>query len=186
MNDQIETSSPPEITSDNQETPVLQGEIVQQTDKRPAWRPTTYDDSKLKIAQDYLLKCSGLVDGKKRLPILEELARLCGVDHETLDNWAEKKDENGNYIRPEFLATIKSVRSLQKETLVQKGMQMSNPTFAIFLLKANHGMIETEKRILAGERQGEPLQVSVTNYKDATKPTLPESAAQQILEEGSE
>lgn len=148
----------------------IEGEIVEQ--KAKMGRPSKYNETMLQKAKDYYLLCKE----KRAIPYIEELALQCDVNDETITEWT-KLDED-------YSATIKNIKNLQKLALTHRGFKMTNPTFAIFLLKVNHGMIESEKRILTGERQGEPVQFTVTDYKGSSN-KLPESS-QQVIEEGSE
>ncbi len=159
---------------------VISGEIVEVKEKNVGGRPSKYNEEMLMKAKDYYDLCSGKKDGKKRMPFIEELAMECSVNDETITEWT-KIDGN-----EEYSATIKNIKNLQKLRTVQQGYGAKNPTFAIFMLKANHGMMETEKRVLAGEKNSEPIQVSSINYRDATKPGIDEGVRQQIIEEGTE
>lgn len=135
--------------------------------KEPFGRPTKYSDAMLKAAQEYLhdfmenqeyeVESVNPANGKKyshytwRVPYVEELALKLDIDDETIAEWAK--------IHADFSATIKRIRSLQRLLLMKMSSDKEHvPAGAIFQLKANHGMIETEKRILAGE-QNEPLRV---------------------------
>lgn len=76
-------------------------------------------------------------------PYIEQLALDLDIDDETVTEWAKSHKE--------FSATIKRIKTLQKIRLYNNSMQRSSATGAIFLLKANHGLVETEKRILAND-----------------------------------
>lgn len=161
-----------------QNTEPLQGEVVENKPKHPGGRPSKYNEAMLQKAKDYYDLCRGKTDGKKRMPFIEELAMECDVDDKTINTWTNEPDNT------EFRATIEKLKNLQKLRTVQQGYGAKNPTFAIFMLKANHGMVETEKRILAGERDSEPMNIQITDYQGASK-QLPQAAA-QVIEEGSE
>lgn len=133
--------------------PVMQGQIVESKPKHPGGRPSKYNERMLKIAQDYLMKCRGDIDGKPRMPFIEELAMLCNVDDKTINTWTEEENNT------EFRATINKLKNLQKLRTIQRGFNAKNPTFAIFMLKANHGMMETEKQVLVADRD---VKVSIT------------------------
>ncbi len=163
-----------------EETEAMTGEVMEVKAKHAGGRPSKYNEGMLMKAKDYYDLCSGKKDGKKRMPFIEELAMECGVNDDTIIEWT-KIDEN-----EEYSATIKNIKNLQKLRTVQQGYGAKNPTFAIFMLKANHGMMETEKRVLAGEKNAEPIQVSSVNYSEATKPGIDEGIRQQIIEEGVE
>jgi len=130
-----------------------QGEIVE--DKRGVGRPSKYNEGMLQKANSYLMEClMGEMKDEKRtykLPLIEELARLCEVDSETVMNWTQEDEQ--------FFDTIKRIKELQKERIINKGFTAKNPTFSIFMLKANHGMMETEKQVLVQDRD---VKVSIT------------------------
>lgn len=97
-------------------------------------RPSEYTGDKLVIADLYLIECNtaGLV------PYIEELSFRLDCDDETITEWAKKHED--------FSATIKKVKKLQEMRLKQLGLSgKANPAMAIFLLKANHGLIKTSR-----------------------------------------
>lgn len=62
------------------------------------------------------------------------------------------KDEQGNKtkkrLHPEFSYAIKKLKTYQRERLINDGLyggKKVNAAMAIFLLKANHGMVERTK-----------------------------------------
>ncbi len=74
------------------------------------------------------------------LPTVEGFAEYLGVDDDTIVEWGKKY--------PEFSATIKKVMSKQRTQLMNDGMyggKEVNAAMAIFLLKVNHGMKETDE-----------------------------------------
>jgi len=113
-------------------------------------RPTKYNDEVLAKANEY----KNRIWQAPMMPTIEGLAEELNIDSDTIDNWASAKDENDNLIHEEFFGTIKAIKNKQKKQLMEDGMyggKEVNSTMAIFLLKANHGMIETEKKIFAGD-----------------------------------
>lgn len=137
----------------------IQGEVVTQQEKQLG-RPSKFNEGMIQKAKDYLAECmigTEIVNKKgekvrtKKLPLIEELARLCGVDGDTIVEWCSKNED--------FSAAIKAIKNLQKERIILKGFSASNPTFSIFMLKANHGMMETEKQVLIADRD---VKVSIT------------------------
>lgn len=117
----------------------------------PGGRPTKYKKKYIKMVDEYLKTCG---KQNEKLPKKSEYARYIGVNDNTLDNWCNEKDEEGNPVHPEFLCAIKRIEEAQKEQLMDDGMyggKEVNSTMAIFLLKCNHGMIETDKHIHEGE-----------------------------------
>lgn len=100
--------------------------------KHPGGRPTKYNEDKLAIARDYVAKTD--------MPFIEELAGLLDVTSDTVRNWEERDEE--------FLLTIKKLEQKQKLALMKGGISKQfNNVMCIFLLKANHGLIEAEKQI---------------------------------------
>ena len=159
---EAKTDSQPQIASDNivnpeiinevsKTAPAVVQEIIQQpveiVEKRRRGQPTKYNEGMLQKAKKYL----EFSLHNKNLPLIEELARLCEVDTDTINNWS-----NESY---EFFGAIKRIKELQKERIILKGFSAKNPTFSIFMLKANHGMIETEKQIQETDRS---INVNIT------------------------
>lgn len=111
----------------------------------------------IQIAKDYINSCGREAT---ELPTIEGLALVLGVDDETIGLWGKK--------HPEFSATIKELVGKQKNQLINDGMyggKEVNSTMAIFLLKANHNMIETERKMLVGE-SGNEIQIKITEEKE--------------------
>lgn len=103
---------------------------------------TTYDELVIRLVDEYLA-----TTGREQttLPKRESFARYIGVHRDTVNKW-----ENEN---PEFKKALTFIDDSQKEQLMDDGMyggKEVNSPMAIFLLKANHGMIETEKKVLEG------------------------------------
>lgn len=96
----------------------------------PAGRPTDYGDWAVEKAEEYIKYCRE----NKEIPYIEELAdEWLDCDEDTIANWSVHK---------EFFGAIKRIKMRQKMMLMKGEGAMK-----IFQLKANHGMIETEKRI---------------------------------------
>lgn len=181
-----EPASPVKNTEQANGSVAVEGEIVQEKPKHPGGRPSSYSDEKLQIAERYYMTClrgevvkdkNGEEKRIQKLPLMEELARLCGVHGETLTNWCDQNEE--------FFETVKKIKELQKEKIIMKGFSAKNPAFSIFMLKANHGMIETEKRVLTGEKQSDPIQLNTVSYRDAAN-QLPTPVQQAVIDEGSQ
>lgn len=131
-------------------------------------RNTKYTDSTVEITRQYIDSCSR---ESTELPTIEGIALVLGVNDETIGIWAKKY--------PEFDEVIKDLKAKQKTQLMNDGLyggKEINSTMAIFLLKVNHGMIETEKKILAGEIDN-PIKIDVGLALDkiygTDKPTSP-------------
>lgn len=139
--------------------------------KHPGGRPTKYDPSFVQKVDEYLDSIRGNDGNFKEgvLPGVEDFAVYLGVDDDTINTWskAREKDENGNKTKklkyPEFSAAIKRLKSIQKRQLVNDGLynKGANSIFAMFLLKANHGMIETQHvdHTTKGEKLPQPTPI---------------------------
>lgn len=119
--------------------------------KHPVGRPTKYDPSFIQIAKEYIDSCGREAT---ELPTIEGLALKLGLDDERIGEYAKQY--------PEFHATIKELKFKQKNQLINDGMyggKEVNSTMAIFLLKANHGLIETDRHELTGAN-GQPITIT--------------------------
>lgn len=95
------------------------------------------------------------------VPYIEELELTMGVDDETMVRWTKKHED--------FRAAINNIKKLQKLRLMRMTNAKDKCTACqIFQLKANHGMIESEK-LLVGNSNGEPLEglVVIKSEKEA-------------------
>lgn len=120
-------------------------------------RPSKYDPIFIKKVDEYLA-----TTGREQteLPTREGFSLYIDVNDETLIEWEKKY--------PDFSATVKRLDSLQKNQLINDGLyggKEVNSSMAIFLLKANHNMIETEKKLL-GNADGSKLE-SLVIIQDA-------------------
>lgn len=105
-------------------------------------RPTKYSEEILSKTNDYYLTCYR--DGE--IPYIEELSLLLDISDDTINEWTKEK--------PEFSATIKKIKVLQKLFLMKQSNKRDSFTPGLlFQLKVNHGMIETEKRVVSGDKQ---------------------------------
>ena len=78
-----------------------------------------------------------------------------GVNDDTLNEWCKARED--------FSATIKGIKDYQKMRLMGDGLLGKvNSTMAIFLLKANHNMIETQRIQNTGD-ETEPLTIIFTD-----------------------
>ena len=110
----------------------------------PVGRPTKYTPDFIEEIDNYLQTMVGREQTK--LPTRYSFAQYIGVNDDTLDDWAAKY--------PDFLRAIKKIERAQKEQLMDDGLyggKEVNPAMAIFLLKVNHGMIETQRTELTGK-----------------------------------
>lgn len=124
------------------------------------------------LADDYLNKTLAKTGERVAVPWVEELALALKINDNTVVTWANKKkldaagEPTDEYEHPEFHETYQTIKMLQKLRLQQRVMGRFNPSGAIFLLKANHGLIETEKKVIAGATN-EPLLIEIVNEKPA-------------------
>ncbi len=123
-------------------------------------RPTKYDPSLINKIPEYF---NNVGREQTMLPTRYGFAKFIGVNDDTLVEWEKKY--------PAFSAAIKEIDDLQKEQLMNDGLyggKEVNSTMAIFLLKANHGMIETEKKIIEGD--GVLIKLDAGNLIQPVKP----------------
>lgn len=130
-------------------------------------RPSKYDPSFVQELERYL-ETTGREQTK--LPTKQGFALHLEVDDDTLDNWANAKDEQGNLIRPEFFGALKKLMQTQAEQLVNDGIyggKEVNATIVKLLLQNNHGM--REKQELTGQ-DGGPLNITLYTGSGFTPP----------------
>lgn len=164
QNEEISTPSVVEAPTQNLESKDSgqnqQSEPKETKPKSNAGRPCVFCTNGgpyMEMIKDYLKKCRE----KPSIPYLQEIADMLDVDKDTISDWANKKLEDKITLEhPEFYRLIKRVENLQELRLNQRLMGRHNPTGAIFLLKTKHKYIETEKQILAGDKN-EPLEVVI-------------------------
>ena len=104
-------------------------------------RPTKYKAEFCDVIfEKYLESCTA----ENKLPSIWGYAIFLGVIDETLEEWGNKY--------PKFSAILKKIRNLQKEKLVNKGLDSTyNSTIAKMLLNVNHGMKEGTDLNLGGQ-----------------------------------
>lgn len=123
----------------------------------------------LKKIDLYAAYCMGDVDEKMHPPFLEE---LCGYKYlnilvadiyRWIDN-AKPMPHDLNHkieLHSALADSVKRLVQYQKQFLLNHSLFNNQVSGAIFQLKANHGMIETEKRILAGDKDNK-LEIIIT------------------------
>jgi hypothetical protein len=117
----------------------------------PAGRPTKYSSARLGQVTKYLNECR---KDENKFPMVEDLAFQMNVDDDTLVEWAK--------IHPEFSAAIKKVKAYQRSWLQRNGLTGKvNTTMSIFLLKANHGLIEVQRQEITG-KDGEAVEQNMS------------------------
>lgn len=111
-------------------------------------RPSKYRKSFIKAAEKYLEECINA----RKAPFLEELAMRLAISEDSIRRWSEANDD--------FCGAIDRIKNYQKLALMKLGLK--SPSFIIFLLKANHGMIEAEKIQHEG-KEDKPLNIIFTD-----------------------
>lgn len=152
--------------------PIIQ-EIKPQRDKNGLFLPgnqlsvgnsathCSYCENRAKINSKinlYIEQCQGNVDGKLKMPYLEELCMILGIHVDTITDWMNP-NVNHDHECSELVRAYKTIKMLQKLRLLQTTLT-TTPTGAIFQLKANHGMVETEKTLIAGVNN-EPMKYEI-------------------------
>lgn len=105
-------------------------------------RPTKYKKEFCKEVDKYIETCS--VE-QMEIATREGFAIYLGFLADKITFWCKKHKE--------FRKAVKKIDDIQKKGLINLGLfggKEVNGSMAIFLLKANHGMIETEKKMLVG------------------------------------
>ena len=112
----------------------------------PKWgRPTKYRSHYPGIVHGYI----DLEIKARRIPWVEDVCEIFKTSRETLGNWGKK--------HPSFFDAIKRLKTVQEKSLKIQGMT-KQAAMPIFLLKSNHGYIETDRLEHTGA-DGEPLEV---------------------------
>ena len=99
---------------------------------------------------EYISRCT---NEQMELPTVEGLAMKLDVDDDTLVEWAKIHDD--------FAQVFRKLKMSQKRELINGGMyggKEINVAMAIFLLKANHNLIETSRNELTG-KDGEAMKI---------------------------
>ncbi len=107
----------------------------------------------------------GKVDGKYHVPFLEE---LCDEDYldihtDTLHDWTNGKHAEEHH--SELIHTIRKLVMRQKKLLLKRTLTDSQVAGAIFQLKANHGLMEAEKKVLVGDKNSDPMEFVITEER---------------------
>lgn len=132
-----------------------------------AGRPCKYCENKEKynkLVSEFVDKHSKLGVEKVTIPWVEDLALALGVLDTRINDWVKKVDKDGEPEHPELIDAIEKLKMIQRLRLQQRVLGRYNPTGAIFLLKANHGYMETEKKVITGDSK-EPLLIEIINEK---------------------
>lgn len=125
-------------------------------------RPSTYDPNKdyLQLAEEYLKTCGR---EQTKLPKISEFCReYIGKDEDTVNLWLDDDSKETK----ELFGAIKRIKHAQREQLMDDGLyggKEVNNAMAIFLLKANHGMMETDRHVYEGENLSISLNTKYEN-----------------------
>ena len=139
-------------------------------EKRPVGRPSSYKEE---YAEDlirffdqsvYSIQTTYDKDGNEKIekvlnpfPTLARFATKVGVSRDTLHEWANAKDENGELKHPEFSDAYKRAKDYQEALLVEGaigGMYQAN--FSIFTAKNVLGWRDKMEQEITGA-EGAPL-----------------------------
>ncbi len=104
------------------------GQFILEKDKKTGKKVTKFVTTGLKV----------------RLPTIDGLRTVIGVDEDTIRNWEKKY--------PKFNRVVNEIRNEQKRRLIDMSLSGDyNPTIAKLLLSANHGMREGTDLTSGGE-----------------------------------
>jgi hypothetical protein len=118
-------------------------------------RPTKYDPKFIDKIDEYLA-----TTGREQteLPTIEGFALYIDVSRDSIYEWMKEYKE--------FSDTIKKLEDKQKNQLINDGLyggKEVNPGMAIFLLKANHKLIETSHTDITSGGQPIPILSNVSS-----------------------
>ena len=119
-----------------------------QKEKNKVGRPPKYNPGIVPLVSEYLKSCGREAT---ELPTLEGLAEKLDVCVETISEWQRT--------HPEFSQAVKRIKQRQKNQLMNDGLfggKEVNCAMAIFLLKVNHGLVETSR--FEGEIKATPYE----------------------------
>jgi len=116
-------------------------------------RPSKYSPEKIDILTSYLAKC----EKANEIPLRETFALSIGVLPDTLAYWERDNKK--------FSSAIKKLDSAQKAYLMRNALDgTKKEATSIFLLKANHGMMETSRQEITG-KDGKDLNINITAFR---------------------
>lgn len=123
----------------------------------------------LKKINLYSLWTLGKLDKKPHMPYFQMLCDedYLDISYDTFLDWTNEKDQHAIENHAELIQIRKKLMRRQEGYLLQRTLS-SAATGAIFQLKANHGYIETEKRILAGDPEkpvNQKLEIEIIDAK---------------------
>ena len=110
-------------------------------DRPKRGRPSLYKKDYPQLVLDYIKEC----ESKEELPFVIDFAHRIGVNKDTIYQWVK--------INKGFSDSIKRLNEASELMLVKSGIKRKyDPTFARFILAANHGYVETSKTINEGNQ----------------------------------
>lgn len=120
--------------------------------KNKGGRPTKYSMEVYKTLDIYLKNKSEAGE----LPTVTGFAIALGINEDTLYEWAKHHTR--------LSETLKDIMTLQKDFLLQNSLNgTKKEATSIFLLKANHGMMETSRQEITG-KDGKDLNINITAF----------------------
>ena len=122
-------------------------------------RPTKYKPEYVQVVKDYIDTCTA---GNMKLPKRVDLAIQFNVHEDTLIEWG-KRDK-------EFHGALVQVDMNQRAQLMDVGIyggKEINPRIVELILKVNHKFIETDRTIVAGDKDV-PLLINIIEDKPKT------------------
>ena len=112
-------------------------------------RPTLYTPDIAQKLIDYIDRCVA----EKLVPYAEKFAYEANITVDNMNDWEKSNDD--------FSQAYKKLKMVQKYMLMDGSVHNKlNPASSIFQLKANHGMIETEKKVLSTDPDN-PIQINI-------------------------
>ena len=110
----------------------------------PAGRPTSYSETMLARAQEYVK--GGFAEQEDLMPSVVGLAKWLGVARQTLYNWSDE--------HPEFLDTLDQLEDEQERTLFNKGLDGTFNSTITKLALGNHGYSDKTDNTVRGPNGG--------------------------------
>jgi hypothetical protein len=162
----MEGTASPNLTDQTVTIEMLDAEIATETltlssipSKNVAGQPCGFCQNHKEIllkTKQYFEECKG----KFKMPFVEELALELDYNEDTLIEWIRYTGHEFDLEHKEYSAAYAKLKTLQKLRLQQRILGRYNPRGGIFLLTVNHGMIESDKRIVASENN-KPLEIVI-------------------------
>lgn len=135
-------------------------------------RPTKYEERFVDELIEFFSASSIDYEGGEvgyratKFPTLARFACNIGVHRETLINWANAKDDEGNLKNPSFFDAYKRAKEYQEAYIYEGAMVNAvNPTFAIWTAKAVLGHRDSDAN---QDEDSKPLTINI-GVQDARK-----------------